>query len=356
MTSFRFFPNWLLCLTLWLWVAACSAATPTLAPSTTPSPTPQNTLTPAPLPTATPTFTPTLTPTPPPTVTPTPTPTPDPFAALTIDGLSARTYGGGELQIKEGYGSNASFTRTLIAYPSDGLTIYGFMNVPRNAGSYPVVIVLHGYINPAIYNTIAYTTRYADALARAGYLVIHPNLRGYPPSDGGPNPYRVGMAIDVLNLIALIKQQAGKEGPLQKANANAIGLWGHSMGGGISTRVMVVNADVRAVVLYGAVSGNEGENAKRFPANAIDVPADTLQKISAVNYFERVTAAVSIHHSDADPTVPIEWSRDTCERLQQLRKRVECFTYNGLPHTFNGEGDQLFMQRVQAFFDAHLKH
>ena len=94
---------------------------------------------------------------------------------------------------------------------------------------------MHGYIDPAVYNTFDYTTRYADALAGAGYIVLHPNLRGYQPSDNGENLFRVGMAIDVLNLIALVQSQSGGDDPLKNANPNAIGLWGHSMGGGITT-------------------------------------------------------------------------------------------------------------------------
>ena len=109
-----------------------------------------------------------------------------------------------------------------------------------------------------------YTTRYADSLARAGFLVIHPNLRGYPPSDDGDNRFRVGMAIDVLNLIAIIKDQAGKPGALENADPQAIGLWGHSMGGGVATRVLTVSPDVDAAVLYGAMSGDEHKNYERI--------------------------------------------------------------------------------------------
>jgi len=109
---------------------------------------------------------------------------------------------------------SAVITRTLIVYPSDGLNIYSFMNVPsQGTPPYPVVIAIHGYIDPGIYTTLDYTTRYADALARAGYIVLHPNLRGYAPSDNSPseeNLFRVGFAIDVLNLIALVKAQGGQ--------------------------------------------------------------------------------------------------------------------------------------------------
>ncbi len=181
-----------------------------------------------------PTHIPTITPVPSQTPTSTITPTPDPYAGLTIDDLSSRSYGGGDLIVEDVLAENSYFTRTLLSYPSDGLKIYGFMDIPRKGTPpYPVIIAVHGYIEPSIYNTIDYTTRYADAFARAGYLVIHPNLRGYPPSDSGDNLFRVGMAVDVLNLIALVKAGGGQPGPLAKADSQRIGLWGHSMGGGM---------------------------------------------------------------------------------------------------------------------------
>ncbi len=167
---------------------------------------------------ATATFTPTSTASPQPTEpsTPTITPTPDPYAALSIDSLSTRLYGGGQVEIQQELSANAYFTRTLITYPSDGLKIYGFMDVPkRGTPPYPVVIAIHGYIDPGNYNTLDYTTRYADALAQAGFLVLHPNLRDYPPSDSGENLFRVGMAVDVLNLIAIVKETGDQPGALQ---------------------------------------------------------------------------------------------------------------------------------------------
>jgi dipeptidyl aminopeptidase/acylaminoacyl peptidase len=353
----HFWPSLLVLLVL---VAACGpAGTP--APTATPPPT----ATPTTPPTLTPTATPTATPSPTPTATPTatPSPTPDPYAGLTVAGLAARQYGGGEPQVEETLAVTDAFTRTLVTYPSDGLTIYGFMNVPRGEGPFPVVLVLHGYIDPDVYNTLAYTTRYADSLARAGYLVIHPNLRDYPPSDTGPNSFRVGMAVDVLNLMALVREQGGQPGPLQQADPDAIGLWGHSMGGGITLRVITVDPGVRAAVLYGSMSGDEKTNYERIlywtggerGLEELDTPDEALRRISPIFYLDRIQAAVSIHHSDADELVPLEWSLDLCERLQGLGKTVECFTYSGLPHTFRGEGDQLFMQRTAAFFDQHLK-
>lgn len=313
------------------------------------------------------TITPTVIPSATPTkeATPTATLTTDPWVGLSIASLAARAYGGGTVQVVETLAVNSYFTRTLITYPSDDLNIYGFMNIPKVGDPpYPVVIALHGYINPEIYNTVDYTTRYADALAREGFLVLHPNLRGYPPSDEGNNLFRVGMAIDVLNLIALVKEQGGKAGALSVADPNNIGIWGHSMGGGISTRVITVSPDVRAAVLYGAMSGDEKQNFERIlnyfsngerGKEELNFPEEAFESISPINYIDRIQAAISIHHGENDQDVPLAWSLDLCRRLRELEKPVECYTYEDQAHTFNGDGDNLFIMQMIDFYNRILR-
>jgi dipeptidyl aminopeptidase/acylaminoacyl peptidase len=301
------------------------------------------------------------------TILPTPTlsSTPDPYAGLGIEDLRSRSYGGGQIEQLDTLAVNSYFTRTLMMYPSDGLSIYGFMNVPRRGEPpYPVVIAIHGYIEPSVYNTLDYTTGYADALARAGFIVLHPNLRGYPPSSDGDNRFRVGMAVDVLNLIALAKQQVGQPGPLALAAPGRIGLWGHSMGGGITTRVLTITPDVQAAVLYGAMSGDERQNYERIfhyfsngerGQEELSTPEEALQRISPMYFFDRIQAAVSIHHGDVDSEVPPVWSAVTCRRLIDLGLDVECFTYPSQPHTFYGDGDALFVQRTIDFLNRYLR-
>lgn len=332
-----------------------SAATETAVPPTN-TPIPNTPIPNTPIPTTAPTETP------PPTAVP--TVTPDPYADLTIDALTARSYGGGELDIIETLDEEETFTRYLITYPSDGLTVYGYMNVPIEGDNFPVAILLHGYIPPAEYETVTYTRRYADALAEAGYFVIHPNFRNYPPSDPGPNPYRIGYAIDTLNLIAIIREQSQDDfGYLRRANAEQIHLWGHSMGGGVTLRVLAVNNEpyLRAGVLYGSMSGDERKNFEQimiwsngrtgtFELGASDAMLDA---ISAESYFDRIQAPISIHHSVDDAQVPVAWADDLCAKLQAIDHPVECHTYYATPHTFRGQSDELFMERVRRFFDAN---
>jgi dipeptidyl aminopeptidase/acylaminoacyl peptidase len=297
---------------------------------------------------------------------PTPTPTPDPYAGITIEDLADRSYGEGALRVEQLLAVTDAFTRTLVSYDSDGLAVYGFMNVPFGDGPFPVVLVNHGYVDPAVYRTLTYTTRYADALARAGFLAIHSNFRGYGASDDGPNEFRTGFTADVLNLAALVRRLGGEEGPLQLADPSAVGLWGHSMGGGVSLKAITARPDLAdAAVLYGAMSGDEQRNHDQIynvfsggtrglydPDNPPS--AEDLARLSPINHLERVQTPVSVHHGTLDDQVPPWWSDDLCTRLQELEKDVECYVYEGQPHTFVGQGDALFQQRVIDFLRKHL--
>jgi len=278
--------------------------------------------------------------------------------------LRARSYGSGELAIERTMSQNQDFTRYLVRWPSDGLTQYGFMNVPSGKGPFPVVLVLHGYVNPATYRILAYTTRYADAIARMGYVVIHPNYRGYPPSQGSPEGlFRIPYAIDVLNLAAIVRKQS-RQGVLQKADGSRIGLWGHSMGGGIALRVATVDPKIKAVVLYGSMSGDERRNARQIyyvfsrqtrGYKELNASEELIRAVSPIYYLQGVKAAFSIHHGTADEQVPYAWSVELCQKLKALGKRVECFSYKNAGHTFSGASDQAFVSKVRDFFARTLK-
>ncbi len=291
-----------------------------------------------------------------------PSVTPDPYADLTIESLAARSYGDGQIIDLGQMSQVTTFTRHLISYPSDGLTINGFMDIPNGAGPFPVVIVLHGYVDPVGYQIETYTARYAASFANVGYIVIHPNYRIYPPSDSGANEFRVGFAVDVLNLIADVNAQAGQPGFLQQANPDAVFLWGHSMGGGIALRVITVGADVQGAVLYGAMSGDERRNFERIRDVLSDgqrgnqeltAPEEVLKAISPINYLDRISVPVSIHHGDIDETIPPAWSDELCVLLQSKGKSVECFSYHNMPHTFYGSLDDLLIQRSIEFFQRY---
>lgn len=298
----------------------------------------------------------------PPTPTFTPSPTISPYEQYTIDFLRGRTYGGGNIEIVETMEENDLFTRYLIRYPSDGLNIYGFANIPKGEGPFPVIIAIHGYVNVAVYQTLDYTTPALDTITQAGYIVIHPDLRGYPPSDNGDNLFRVGVAIDVLNLMALVKSNSGPSELFAAAAPERIGLWGHSMGGNIVLRVLTISSDVKAAVLYASMSGDELKNAQllfnvssdpTFQTELATSPA-MLERISPLYYFRDITSPIQLHHGTADQTVPVAWAQETCDTATAAGVQIECIYYPEEDHTFRRRVADQFYGAMLYFYKTYL--
>lgn len=310
--------------------------------------------------TPTATMEPTLTPTPTAEPLATVTPTPEPFRDLYIQALIERSYGGGVLEDTGSLNGAVGFSRKLFRYRSEGLDLYGFINIPEGEGPFPVIVMAHGYVDPAEFSTLDYSVRYADALTEAGYIAIHPNLRGYAPSEKGENVLGTGDTIDVLNLIALVRQQAGSEGLLKTADAERIGVWGHSMGGGIVMRALVVDRAIDAGLFYASINMDEALNLAHFEKDGrgnekTEAPPEILQLLSPQNYLEAVTAPIAIFHGGKDDVVPANWSRDLCSTLEEMGKDVTCREYPDQPHTFQNSADALFMREMVAFFDQYLR-
>jgi dipeptidyl aminopeptidase/acylaminoacyl peptidase len=298
----------------------------------------------------------------PPTPTLTPSPTLAPYEQYTIEYLRRRAYGDGNIEVIEIMEETDSFTRYLICYPSDGLNIYGFVNVPKGEGSFPVIIAIHGLVDASTYQTLDYTTPDVDAITQAGYMVFHPNLRGYPPSDNGDNLFRVGMSIDVLNLMALIKSGSGPTELLSTAAQDQMGLWGHSLGGNIVLRVLTVSSDVKAAVLYAPLSGEEIRNAERL-ADATSDPTFQTEltlsptisaRISPIYYYSEITAPIQLHHGTADVAIPVAWSEETCNAVIAAGVQIECIYYPEERHTFSGRVTDEFYGALLNFYETHL--
>ena len=272
---------------------------------------------------------------------PTSTPQADPYS---IEALASRTYGEGEeLTVEYLWERQEDFARYYITYTSDGLTIHGFVDVPEGNGPFPVIIALHGYIPASEYETLDYSTRYADSISRKGYIVLHPNMRNFPPSDnlGRIRDSLAGYTVDVLNLLALVRERAGQDGIFENVDMDHLGIWGHSLGGGIALRVATLVDDIDAIVLYAAVS-------QRYNDSPIGLPVYDLRVIDA---------PFSIHHGLEDDTISPAWSETLCETLEELGKEHACYFYEDQPHTFlrSGASDALFIQRTIEFFDTYLK-
>lgn len=355
-------------------LAACSAP-PTVAPPAHTDSTGPTAAAPTATAALTATDAPTVTPTasPPPTLTPTATPLP--LNPLQIEYLRERDYPGSDIKIEQTLTPGSNYRQYIVSYLSDGLKIYALMTVPTGTKpktGWPVIIFNHGYIPPAIYRTTERYVAYVAAIASSGYIVFKSDYRGHGNSEGeaaggyGSSDY----AIDVLNALSSLKRYPD-------ADPNRIGMWGHSMGGQVTLRAMVVSKDIKAGVIWSGVVGtyqdlmnnwhprNLGEyvpttRSRRWRQDLIAIygtPDENPQfwdSISPNTYVSDLSGPLQLHHDVADSEVPLQFSQELYSQIKQVGGTVELFTYPGDDHNISG-GFSLAMQRSIAFFDKYVK-
>jgi len=100
-----------------------------------------------------------------------------------IESLRSRDYEPSQITIESTLSNNGSYIGYIFSYDSDGLKIYGRMNVPTGNGQFPVIILNHGYFNTSSFTSGDGTQAMADILARNGYLTSASDYRGFGKSE-----------------------------------------------------------------------------------------------------------------------------------------------------------------------------
>jgi uncharacterized protein len=319
-----------------------------------------------------------------PTATPTPTfPSHDPYP-LQIEVMRQQTYPGSDITIEQTLDPGTNYSRYVVSYRSDGYKIYALMTVPtgkKPATGWPVIIFNHGYIPPAQYRTTERYVAYVDAIARSGYIVIKPDYRGHGSSEGEPEGAygSPGYTDDVLNALGSAKIY-------KDADPNRIGMWGHSLGGQLTLRAMVVSKDIKAGVIWGGVvapypdlfARSDRPRPTRVP-QPTPVPPGGLgpygrpwrqeltakygtpqqnpefwASISPNSFLADLSGPLQLHHSVTDQEVPVEASQKLYEEMKAAGKPVDLYTYPGDNHNISGNFTTA-MQRTIALFDKYVK-
>ena len=325
----------------------------------------------------------------PPTLTPSPTPIPTTeewIYPYTIEGLREHDYQSGEISVGEVLEETDLYTRYLIEYPSDGLTITGIMQIPKvGKEPFPVIVMNHGFFSRYIYASGDGTDRASEFLNRHGYLTISSDYRSWGGSDVGYSLFYSGLVIDVINLMNAIPS-------IPEADPERIGMWGHSMGGGVTFKILTIDERVKAAVLYSTVSADDAdiidrwgpgcigdylESERLYGCNSSDIlpldlppgliqaykdatrDAELLRQVAALHYLEDVSAPVQINYGTEDGQVfsgtPPEWSQKAYQGFIDAGKQAELFAYEGEGHSFIGDQWWAFMERSAHFFDEYVK-
>jgi dipeptidyl aminopeptidase/acylaminoacyl peptidase len=212
---------------------------------------------------------------------------------------------------------------------------------------------------------------YVDALAKRGYVDFRPEYRGHGESEGsargayGSPDY----VVDVLNALASVRQYPA-------VDAQRLGMWGHSMGGYITLRAMVVSPDIKAGVIWAGVVASYPDLMERWRRPTALGGASTprpggwrslLQSvfgspqenpefwdsISANSYLNDLSGPVQLHHGTSDESVPYEFSQDLYRQLNEAGQTAEFYAYEGDNHNISNYFSEAMLRTIY-FYDQYV--
>ena len=255
-----------------------------------------------------------------------------------------------------------AYSRHQVVYRSGDITVSGVLLQPKGRGPFPGIVLNHGYIEPSIYVTGQGLAREQDALARAGFVVLHTDYRGHAASDpagDAERDARIGYAYDAINAVDALTK-------LPYVDDARLAMLGRSMGGSVTMNALVAQPGlVDAAVIYASVSSDIVENIEHFTDPGEGKPLYAkfgtprqnprfYRGLSPRTYFDRITEPVLAHHGRVDGTCPPRWATETQRLMRRADVDSRLVWYPGEDHTFYTQW-QLSMNRTIDFLRQQFR-
>lgn len=277
--------------------------------------------------------------------------------------LKEKIFIGNNLQIREKLKNGTNFEQFIASYKSEGLNINGLLTIPLEKmppAGYPAILFIHGYIPPKQYSTIKSYSTYQKQLANAGFITFKPDLRGHGESEGEPvrAHFSEKYVIDTMYALASIEM-------FNKTDPAKLFYWGHSNGGEIGLRVIILTNKIKAASFWAGVVGSYEDmletynhqipflkNPKTSLIEENGLPSknpDFWKKIDPYYYLELINTPVLLHHGTNDKSVPIELSIRLSNELITRSKNVTFYTYEGDNHNISNNKITAFQRDIDFF-------
>jgi uncharacterized protein len=253
------------------------------------------------------------------------------------------------------------------------LKVSGLINIPKKSGTYPVIIMLHGFVPQNIFTSGVGTQRAGELFVKNGLITIAPDFLGYGESaspSADPFEDRFQTYTTVLTLFSSVSTlnsalAASYSGSF-KVDLDKIGLWGHSNGGHIALATLAISGARYPTVLWAPVS-------KSFPYSILyytdefDDQGKALRKalasfeadydtdlFSPVNYYSWIKAPLEIHQGLNDQEVPVWWSNELVDKFKNDNFDIKYYTYPDSDHNLMPSGWATAVTKSLEFYQREF--
>jgi len=294
---------------------------------------------------------------------------------LSIDAMRADTHTA-TLTFERPLEDGPSFSAYLVSYRSSGLKVYAMVavpNSPKPKAGFPVLVANHGF-DPTPDSIVSrpgdYYRDVPDIYAREGFLVVMPDYRGHNISEG--IEFTTGFLATnyyTLDVLALLSALSG----LDDADLDNLFLWGHSLGGEIALRTLLVDGSIRGASLWSPVGGNIWEQAYHYSwydsddnTDGHDKPKARMDELSRDidslgfpydpdssepgQFLHFLNTPIVVHHAKDDGEVPYIWSELLATKLELQNKTYTFYSYESDNHLFEDELQAIAVARDVEFF------
>ena len=277
---------------------------------------------------------------------------PKPLEKYTIENLSQTEFKSTKINI-----DNNNFD-----FQVDGKKVTGLINIPNADGSYPMVILIRGYVDQSIYTTGMGTKRVGEYFRDNGYITLAPDFLGYGGSDiESSNIFesRFQTYTTVLTLISSVNKEN-----FPTWDGKNIFIWAHSNGGQIAlTTLSVTGADYPTVLWAPVTEGfpysvlyytNESEDGGKFIRNKLAKFEEDydVDKFSLTNYLDRIKAPIEYHLGTNDDAISSEWRDRFLKKMRALDKNIKNYNHPGADHNMNPLWGEV-IQKTYTFFESN---
>ncbi len=291
------------------------------------------------------------------------------------------------LTFERALGDGPSFSAYLVSYRSSGLKVYAMVavpNTPKPKAGYPVLVANHGFVpTPENYGITAegidsrpgdYYRDVPDIYAREGFLVVMPDYRGHNISEGFD--FTTGFLATnyyTLDILALLSALPG----LDDADLDKLFMWGHSLGGELALRTLLVDGSIRGASLWSPVGGSLREQAYHYSWYDSTDDTDRHDKSKARmdelsrdidklgfrydpdssepgQFLHFLNSPILLHHAKDEGEVPYIWSELLATKLELQDKTYTFYSYQSDNHFFKNELQAIAVARDVKFFRSLL--
>jgi len=233
----------------------------------------------------------------------------------------------------------------------------GLINIPKGKSTFPLVIMIRGYVDPKIYKTGTGSKNLSYFLAENGFIAIAPDFLGYADSDKEAENIFEARFQTYTTILSLIKSIED----IEKWDRKNTFIWGHSNGGQIALYTLEVLEKDIPTVLWAPVSKpfpysilyytDESEDKGKFIRKELAKFEELYDadKYSIVNYFDKINSPILIIQGTDDDAVPESWSKELFQKLKKLDKEVEYQIYAGADHNLKPKWDEAAKKTLEFF-------